>query len=96
MSWKKYTVCVTAVRPKFMAPIPEPEIIAKMLHEALDWMNPEIAMQHDTYTVRLTMPAPSAEGALHHVRGSFKSTLYGTDIPAIGTWPLASISVDSL
>lgn len=56
-------------------------------------MDPTLVLTADRIAVQLSVHAPSAEAALAHVRGSLRSALHGAGIPAVGRWPLVSLSV---
>jgi hypothetical protein len=60
----------------------------------LEWLRPEVAMSEDRVTIALTMQAPSAEAAMHHLRGTYKSALFATGIPEVGSWPLTSLAIE--
>ena len=94
MPWSTYRGTLGAERPAFLPPIDDPESCAKVIAGALDWMQPQVRLGPDRFEIRLTMDAPSAEAALHHMRGSLKSALYTAGIPVIGNWPLTVLKVE--
>ncbi len=94
MSWKPFTVRFGARRPRFLPEIAEPEACAAAVHRGLDWMHPDVALTGDTAVVRLTMAAASAEAALAHMRGSYRSALTAAGIQQVGLWPLYLLSVE--
>ncbi|MGW1545860.1 hypothetical protein [Streptomyces sp. NPDC002346] len=73
----------------------DPEAVAASVRAGLDWMFPEVTITADTATVRLSMNAPSAEAALAHLRGSYKSALYTAGVWQVGNWPLHLLTVEA-
>lgn len=95
MGWSMYTARFGAIRPRDLPPIADPDGTARTLLAGLDWMHPEVVVTADTATVRLSMHAPSAEAALAHLRGSYKSALYTAEVGEVGSWPLTLLSVEA-
>jgi hypothetical protein len=93
LGWSVYTASLEATRPETADRVPDPTTQAKMLAESLNWMEPSLVLTADRIAVRLSVHAPSAEAALAHVRGSLRSALHGAGVPAVGRWPLVSLSV---
>lgn len=94
MSWSTYTGTLAAERPAFLPQIEDPDGCAKAIATSLNWMQPVVTLGADMFDISLTMDAPSAEAALHHMRGSLKSALYAAGIPAMGNWPLIVLKVE--
>jgi hypothetical protein len=95
MGWSMFTVRFGATRPAYLPPIEDPDLAAQSVARGLDWMFPEVSLTGDTSAVRLSMHAPSAEAALAHVRGSYKSALYTAGVWQVGNWPLHLLSVEA-
>jgi hypothetical protein len=93
MGWPVYTASLEATRPATADRVIDPTTPAKMLTESLNWMEPALVLTADRIAVRLSVHAPSAEAALAHVRGTLRSALHGAGVPAVGRWPLMSLSV---
>lgn len=94
MPWSTYSGTLGAQRPAFLPRIEDPERCAKVIATALNWMQPLVRLSADSFEISLTMDAPSAEAALHHMRGSLKSALYTAGIPVMGNWPLTVLKVE--
>lgn len=94
MSWRAFTVRFGARRPRFLPEIADPETCGPAVHRGLDWMHPEVSLTADTAAVQLTMAAASAEAALAHMRGSYRSALTAAGIQQVGLWPLYLLSVE--
>lgn len=94
MGWTLYTARFGARKPPFLPPVPDPAQCTAIVRSGLDWMMPEVSIEADTATVRLTMSAPSADAALAHMRGSYRSALYTAGVPQVGNWPLHLLSVE--
>jgi hypothetical protein len=92
--WSTYSGTLGAERPAFLPRIEDPEGCAKVIATALNWMQPLVTLSADSFEISLTMDAPSAEAALHHMRGSLKSALYTARIPIMGNWPLTVLKVE--
>jgi hypothetical protein len=92
--WSTYSGTLGAERPAFLPPIADPEGCAKVIASGLDWMRPIVTMTADSFEISLRMDAPSAEAALHHMRGSLKSALHTAGIPVVGNWPLTVLKVE--
>ncbi|WP_189314400.1 hypothetical protein [Streptomyces brasiliensis] len=73
----------------------DPAAVAASVRAGLDWMFPEVTISADTATVRLSMKAPSAEAALAHLRGSYKSALHTAGVGQVGNWPLHLLTVEA-
>lgn len=94
MPWSTYSGTLGAERPAFLSPIEDPESRAKVIAGALNWMQPQVRLSPDRFEISLTMDAPSAEAALHHMRGSLRSALHTAGIPVMGNWPLTVLKVE--
>ncbi|TYL55476.1 hypothetical protein FXB39_03845 [Nocardioides sp. BGMRC 2183] len=95
MGWSMYTARFGATKPGFLPAVADPDAVTESVRSGLDWMYPEVEITADTATVRLSMNAPSAEAALAHLRGSYKSALYTAGVWQVGNWPLHLLSVES-
>lgn len=95
MGWSMYTARFGTTKPAFLPAVEHPEAAAEIVRRGLDWMFPEVSITSDTAFVRLSMNAPSAEAALAHLRGSYRSALYTAGIWQVGNWPLHLISVEA-
>jgi hypothetical protein len=95
MGWSMYTARFGATKPAFLPAVEDPEAAAEIVRRGLDWMLPEVSITSDTAFVRLSMNAPSAEGALAHLRGSYRSALYTAGVWQVGNWPLHLIRVEA-
>lgn len=95
MGWSMYTARFGATRPAFLPAVADPEAVAESVRAGLDWMFPDVVITADTATVRLSMNAPSAEAALAHLRGSYKSALYTAGVWQVGNWPLHLLTVEA-
>ncbi|WP_081239522.1 hypothetical protein [Streptomyces viridosporus] len=95
MGWSMYTARFGATRPAFLPAVADPEAVADSVRAGLDWMFPEVTITADTATVRLSMNAPSAEAALAHLRGSYKSALHTAGVWQVGNWPLHLLTVEA-
>ncbi|GAA4752836.1 hypothetical protein GCM10023350_42680 [Nocardioides endophyticus] len=95
MGWSMYTAKFGATRPSFLPVVEDPEHATEVVHRGLDWMFPEVLITADTAAIRLSMNAPSAEAALAHLRGSYKSALYTAGVWQVGNWPLHLLSVEA-
>ncbi len=93
MGWSPYIATFGAERPAFLSPIEQPGDRAMGIARSLGWMQAVVTVHADTFEITLTMDAPSAEAAMHHMRGSLKSAFHTAGIPAVGTWPLTLLSV---
>jgi hypothetical protein len=93
MGWPVYTATFEAARPPTAAAIADAERRAKELEASLDWMEPSVTLSADGLRVRLTVHAPSAESAIAHARGSFRSALHGAHMPSVGLWPVVALDV---
>ncbi|GAA1518448.1 hypothetical protein [Nocardioides humi] len=95
MGWSMYTARFGATKPAFLPAVEDPVAVSESVRHGLDWMFPEVDITTDTATVRLSMNAPSAEAALAHLRGSYKSALYTAGVWQVGNWPLHLLSVEA-
>ncbi|MFI8089461.1 hypothetical protein ACIF9R_14255 [Streptomyces sp. NPDC086080] len=95
MGWSMYTARFGATRPAFLPAVADPEAVTASVRAGLDWMYPDVVITADTATVRLSMNAPSAEAALAHLRGSYKSALYTAGVWRVGNWPLHLLTVEA-
>jgi hypothetical protein len=88
-----YTGSLSSVRPALLPPIADPDAVRDSLLEGLEWMFPELTITPDAADIRLSMHAPSAEAALAHLRGSYRSALFTAGVWQVGNWPLTRFSV---
>lgn len=95
MGWSMYTARFGATKPAFLPAVEDPEHCTEVVRKGLDWMVPEVQITADTASMRLSMNAPSAEAALAHLRGSYKSALYTAGAWQVGHWPLHLLSVEA-
>lgn len=95
MGWSMYTARFGATKPVFLPAIEDPKACAAVVSRGLDWMFPKIEITSDTTDIRLSMNAPSAEAALAHLRGSYRSALYTAGVWQVGNWPLHLLSVEA-
>ena len=93
MGWFVYTITFEAAKPRAATSIPDADTRAQSIEDSLDWMEPSVRFTADGVHVRLTVHAPSADAAMAHVRGSFRSALHGAGIPAVGLWPVRALDV---
>ncbi|ETZ39885.1 hypothetical protein L843_0174 [Mycobacterium intracellulare MIN_061107_1834] len=91
MGWPVFTATFTAARPPAAVKVADHQRRAKELEANLDWMEPSVTFTREGVEVQLTVHAPSAESAIAHARGSFRSALHGAHLPGVALWPVIAL-----